>query len=362
MKTYADYEAFQAEDFLNDLPFQTWVRQPTPEMDAYWQGLLGLHPHLRSAFDHARLLALGLEASWINFSDAYVDAAYQRLELCLPDSELLPAEWPAEEIKYDGKRGVGIIWKQPAWISTVAAAVVLLIASLFTYSYFFRSQVFQTQYGEVKTVTLYDGSTVTLNANSRLVQPSRYRWRTERSVQLNGEAYFAVHKQPLRRGYRKFTVRTAQINVEVYGTQFDVYARFPKTRVQLDEGQIQLTGPVTHQRLTMRPGQIAQLTLQKPVIRLSEIVPHQRHQATSWQRNKLLFTNADMDELAERFAEIYGLELVLTGEIFDGQQFQGELPVNDVEQAISIITQTFGVRAIREERRIHFVYAPTSDQ
>jgi len=62
-----------------------------------------------------------------------------------------------------------------------------------------------------------------------------------------------------------------------------------------------------------------------------------------------------MDELARRFNEVYGLRLVLRGEAFAGQQFIGELPVTDADKALTILSETFGLKAVHDKDRVYFV-------
>jgi len=72
--------------------------------------------------------------------------------------------------------------------------------------------------GEIKTITLPDETKVTLNAESRLTYPAVFA--NERSVELLGEAIFDVTHD----SNRPFTVATADMNVKVLGTVFDVKA------------------------------------------------------------------------------------------------------------------------------------------
>jgi ferric-dicitrate binding protein FerR (iron transport regulator) len=73
--------------------------------------------------------------------------------------------------------------------------------------------------GKRKTVRMPDGSTITLEANSRLTYPNRFAGNT-RDVELAGEAFFEVtpnHEKP-------FIVHTANIMATVLGTSFNVEA------------------------------------------------------------------------------------------------------------------------------------------
>ena len=337
MKSYNDYIPFATDDFLADPAFRTWISQPTPEMDAYWRGLLKTNPHLSEAFAEARVLAQGLESTWTSFSDAYVEALYERLLLPQPKLQLR-------------------VWHN-SWQLISGVAASLLLGLIWAYSFFLLPQQIQTAYGEVRTLTLYDGSVVTLTANSQLKIPSRYHWRQKRQVWLTGEGYFVVQKQrhDHTSKYRKFVVHTERIDVAVIGTRFSLYTRSQQTQVFLEEGRVELADATTRQRLLMRPGQVVQYSAREQFHRIQPTPAAQKRQLTVWRKNLLVFNGASMGELTHRFAEVYGLELVLQGELFAQQQFVGELPVDDVQKALLIISETFGSKAVRDGNHVYFI-------
>jgi ferric-dicitrate binding protein FerR (iron transport regulator) len=342
MKSYADYTHFAAADFLHDAEFRAWIRQPGPERDAWWRGLAGTHPHLKPELAQARLLALGLESTWTGFSDAYVEERFERLRT----DEAGRPEPVGRVLPLPARR-----WRRLA----VAACLGLLVAAGGGgYVHVFTETVRQTAYGQLQTVALYDGSVVTLNANSRLRLPSRWAWRTTREVWLDGEAYFSVAKQPGPTGFRKFTVHTTRLDVEVLGTRFNVYARPTKTQVLLDEGHVLLRDATTHQTLPLRPGQLVEYVaaVRRPP---RQAAPTEVRSLAAYRQNRLLFDDAPLSELAQRFEEVYGLGLLFEGLSFENQHFTGELPVNDLDKAVLILAESFDGQARREPQRIVLV-------
>lgn len=345
MQPTPDYSTFQADDFLNDPSFRAWIANPSLDTNAHWQDLLRHYPHLRIPFSQALLLGQGMEVSWTELSDTYTQELLERIKHRL--------EQPEERLEPTVVRRIS--WRKPINKVAAAAAVILLAGGWWAYAYYFTGNTYRTQYGETLSLNLYDGSDVTLNANSRLSLPTRYAWRTERAVSLSGEAYFKVKKQPSDSGGRTFTVKTDKVEVEVLGTQFSVYARPARTTVLLDEGSIRLVDRASRRPILMQPGQVVELTPNKPIAQSSTVDPEKAKQLTSWRSNVLIFDDADMRELAQRFGEVYGLDLVLRGDVFTNQEFRGELPVNDVNQALKILSETFDCKVIQEGKRVYFV-------
>ncbi len=347
MKPYSDYISYDAEAFLADPSFRAWIAGPTPEMTAYWQGLLKNHSHLRQPFEQARLLAQGLESTWISFSQTYVDELYQKTLGNLP---VEPVDSPV------ARRPLRF---RLSW--AYAAAVLLpLLTGLATYDYFFREKLIHTGNAELRTLTLYDGSEIKLNANSQLRIPSRFKWRSSREVWLTGEGFFAVQKQldDQTGSKRKFTVHTERAEVAVLGTRFTIYNRSRQTRVLLEEGRIALTDPVAGKMFLMKPGQVASYKKGDKTYRVEKADTEQQRPLTAWRSHLLVFENAPIAELKQRFQEVYGIELVMEGEEFKEQQFTGELPLSDTRKALNILSETFGLEAVPYQDRIYFLSNP----
>ncbi|GAA4445299.1 hypothetical protein GCM10023091_36760 [Ravibacter arvi] len=347
MKPYSDYISYDAEAFLADPSFRAWIAGPTPEMKAYWQGLLKCYPHLRHPFGQAQLLAQGMESTWISFSQTYVDELFRKTLTTLPAEQAdSPVAGRSTRLRF-------------RW-AYAAAVLFPLVSGLLVYDYFFREKLIQTGNAEVRTLTLYDGSEIKLNANSQLRLPSRFKWRSTREVWFTGEGSFFVQKQleDDTGKKRKFTVHTERAEVAVLGTRFTVYNRSQRTRILLEEGRIALTDPVAGKMFLMKPGQVASYKKGDGTYRMEKADAEQQRPLTAWRSHLLVFENAPMTELKQRFQEVYGIELVMEGEEFKEQYFTGELPLNDTQKALIILSEAFGLEAVPYQDRIYFLSNP----
>jgi transmembrane sensor len=119
-----------------------------------------------------------------------------------------------------------------AFLLAIAAAVVWQTQ---------RYALYTTDIGERRSIVLADGSTVDLNARSRLrVEFSG----TERRVELlDGQALFQVAKDP----HRPFIVRSGEAFVRAVGTQFDVYVKASGTTVTVLEGRVAVYSAATRE-------------------------------------------------------------------------------------------------------------------
>jgi len=126
-------------------------------------------------------------------------------------------------------------------VGYAAAAAVLLVALLAGAAFWLKrpavhADEYVTQVGGLESVSLADGSGVTLNTATRIQVELRDH---ERRIELReGEAYFTVAKDP----GRPFVVEAGDKRVVAIGTQFAVRREGGEVRVVVTEGSIHLQG------------------------------------------------------------------------------------------------------------------------
>ena len=109
--------------------------------------------------------------------------------------------------------------------------------------------------GKMFKIILSDSTEVFMNADSRLIYPSRFTGK-ERSVFLEGEAYFHVAKDR----QHPFIVHTHNLQTRVLGTEFNVssYKDAP-TQITLIEGSVEVYDRQQQRTARMKPGEQASL-------------------------------------------------------------------------------------------------------
>ncbi len=107
---------------------------------------------------------------------------------------------------------------------------------------------------QIASIVLTDGSKVFLNSASSIRYPVAFTGH-ERSVEITGEVYFEIAKDPSR----KFSVRSRGVTTEVLGTHFNVNA-YPdevSRKITLIEGRVKVTA--NNENVILKPGQQAEL-------------------------------------------------------------------------------------------------------
>jgi transmembrane sensor len=124
--------------------------------------------------------------------------------------------------------------KRRTIIYSVAASLALLLTCTWLVWRHNSSENVFAERGQQTDFQLPDGSNVLLNADTK-ISFHRVKFRRERYLTLNGEAFFSVKKG------NPFVISTKKANIRVLGTSFNVYARDESFRVSCFTGKIQVT-------------------------------------------------------------------------------------------------------------------------
>jgi ferric-dicitrate binding protein FerR (iron transport regulator) len=252
-----------------------------------------------------------------------------------------PAEVPVRKLKPDHNAETkGFNWSHVRQIAAAILLVVGLATGYFLYKNAGRQKEYTTTFGQIKTITLPDNSTVILNANSKISFRESWEPTEKREVWLEGEAFFDVTHT---KNHQKFKVHTSDnVYVEVLGTRFDVLYRIDKTRVVLSSGKVQLNIAAAQQRqaITMAPGDLVELKKEKVLLKRQRINP--KH-FSSWTQHILQFDGTPLAEIITLLEENYGLQVAVADSALLKRKLWGSIPSNNVELLLSAMSNSFNL-------------------
>jgi transmembrane sensor len=188
------------------------------------------------------------------------------------------------------------------WLSGVAAAIVIAIASLLFPEQ--RKEPAQVTVvaakGAHRSVVLPDHSIIHLNAGSQVTFPAKFTGK-ERRVQLTGEAFFEVapdHTKP-------FIVQTGAINTTVLGTTFNVqaYAGDEAVAVTVTTGKVKVEA--NNRMVVLTPGLRTVYGKNKGSFTVGKA---DTTTVTGWRQNRLVFEDASLGELCKILGRHYNVE------------------------------------------------------
>lgn len=190
-----------------------------------------------------------------------------------------------------------------------------------------RQNVLHTPAGGTYKVTLSDGSSVWLNAASRLSFPESFIGDT-REVTLEGEAFFQVAHD----ASKPFIVRAANREIRVLGTEFNVlaYADEPEWQTTLVSGKVELKHE--GKRYTLRPGQQARSRGEDLVLRRVNTPVY-----TAWKDDVFMFDQVDLQTILRRFSRWYDIDIRYEVQR-KNDRFVGSIPrTANLEDALEIL-------------------------
>ena len=341
------------EFLLMDLNFRDWVIQPKPETERYWKTWLKNNPDKKEDFLLAKELIQKLEFKRVKVSDERYDKIFEKTLLGKK------SKYASSNQHFLKKLDLSSYWRVAAML--VAAAFISLL--------YFSDQFYDAEEmaGQMEMITksndagrksqiyLPDGTIVWLNSQSSIQYKPDFSGST-RSVELSGEAYFEVAKDPSK----KFIVKTSAMSVTAIGTQFNVnaYSSVDRHQVALAEGKImvQKTDKLNEddQKVYLDPGQSLSVFKSNGQMIQSSFDPKK---ILSWRDGIIYFEDAVFEEVVEVLQRWYGKTIIVHNIEKAGQwQFSSEFnneTLDNVMQNISY-SKNFGYTIEGETVNITF--------
>ncbi|MBS1566867.1 MAG: FecR domain-containing protein, partial [Bacteroidetes bacterium] len=214
-----------------------------------------------------------------------------------------------------------------------------------------------TRFGEIKRITLPDGSLVVLNANSVMRLPQNWSNTEDRQVWLEGEAYFEVAKKPST--HQKFVVHAPMVDVQVLGTRFNVNTRRRQSIVSLEEGRVQLVvqgvvkevverskGKSTFQ---LAPGETAIIDTAKEAVinENKEVVFH-----SGWSRNEFHFDHTPLSQVAGMIEDVYGYKMQYADTSYMSRNISGDLRAANINEFVRVLEVALHLKLTIENKTI----------
>lgn len=236
-----------------------------------------------------------------------------------------------------------------------AAVVVAVVSSTILATLYLSDRLEEESYntlyvpaGQRAQLTLQDGTEVWLNAQSTLKYPSRFS-KKQRKVEVVGEAFFDV----VTDSKRPFIVGTPQVNLEVLGTQFNIYSYSEVDYVEttLIEGSLKVADKLNvNNSAILKPNE--QLVIHDGVFTISHVY-NKEH--LLWKEGVYSFDNERLIDLIKKLEIYYDVTIEIEDpEIFDLKytgKFRQRDGIDEILEILQII-QPFKIVKDRDNNRI----------
>ena len=223
-----------------------------------------------------------------------------------------------------------------------ALAAVLALSVTAGWWYYLKDAVFKASDGEKLSVSLPDGSSVTLNSNSQLKLLDDFDG-AERKVRLKGEAFFNVAKDQSR----PFVVDVGGSQVQVTGTSFNINYTDRLLAVSV------VTGSVT---VASSRGEMSVSKNQKIVVSddgdLS--LTEWEENDLAWYSGELVIDNKTIAEIAALLEKLFDKK-VKVAESIAGCRMSAKIKYETINDVLQLIEDTLDVKWRYESNHV-FIY------
>lgn len=258
----------------------------------------------------------------------------------------LDKDWSALRKELDKKtvvKSIDGVSRRIRWIGVAASLLVLMAAAWWLF--------FDTSVGIKEVVArngdleyeMQDGTIVSLHQGSSIrFLPDLEK---ERKVVLEGDAFFEVHRDPVR----PFRIATQNLQIEVLGTSFYVDARENQPVVQV----IVRTGVVSfgkdQDKVLLEAGQTG--TYVRATGDLTQNLTTDSNYL-SWKSSTLIFDHTPLDQVVFAINRQYGSEVTLENQDLKKCQLTATYQDQTLESVLSILEKTFDLKAVRSDGRV----------
>jgi ferric-dicitrate binding protein FerR (iron transport regulator) len=251
-----------------------------------------------------------------------------------------------EKVKGEGKReGVVRRMRLVSWLKIAALFILVAGAVLLGYQVFTESKIVELAVvSKALPVvdTLPDGSVVTLNKNSSLAYPSKFKGET-RTIALKGEAFFNVtpnKEQP-------FIINVNDVQVKVVGTSFNIRSEAGVTEVIVETGVVQVTR--NGKTVELRPAEKLKLGGVDSVAAKENV----EDKLYNYYRTKeFVCDDTPLWKLVEVLNEAYDATIVIENPAIRSEKLDVTFENESLSRILEIVSETLRITVSKEGDRI----------
>ena len=314
MNKYLQYDSF---DFAQEQSFVRWVRKSDIKDIVFWEEWTAKHPEKEEEVTKAISLVNQITFKKEKIGAGVEDKVWSGIKEVIEEVSSTNNQF-TKQVTTSKSINNGRLIRLASLAAVAAMAIFFLMVN--TQSDF--DSTVQTQFADIQSITLPDGSVVQLNSDSKLSYDSK-RWGSDRMIELKGEAFFEVKKGS------KFTVHTDNGNVKVLGTSFNVYSRAKAFDVYCKTGKVSVTAEKSTTILT--PNQAVSIQNQKHNIQ-KIVKPNENR--SNWKEGLYTYTAENVGEVVKELERQLDIKILIS-ETLKKKLYTGSFNTVGIESALS---------------------------
>ena len=179
-------------------------------------------------------------------------------------------------------------------------------------------------YGKRFNVVFSDGSKAYLNSGSIIKYPVKFIENIKREVFLEGEAFFDVAENK----NNLFVVNSNGINVEVYGTKFNVrnYSEDFNSDIVLVEGSVGIKNSEILEETILKPGFKGSVNKENFSVETTKV---NTKIYTSWIDGEVIFRNETFSQILKKLERLYNVTIIDNRQELSNEFFNAAIDVEN---------------------------------
>lgn len=278
--------------------------------------------------------------------------------------------------KADQMGHLGVISRKVFKWSVAAAVVMGLYFVAHWWMQGSNMVIYETGYGERLEFVLDDGTTVNLNADSKIAWNNNWLEKGIREIKLEGEAYFDVSHVDQNGNPDKeetnittripFQVITSDLTIRVLGTAFNTFQRRGKTEVFLERGEVEVSLRNSNDKKTinqlpstskvrgktsidsdpvevirMKPGDWVSFSSEKNVLEQKEV---EKPKALSeWKDGTLSYQDVEFRLMLQSLEDLYGKSFKVDDPLLLNRRVNVGVPYEDWDTVMDMMEIMLGI-------------------
>lgn len=229
--------------------------------------------------------------------------------------------------------------RNPRRLLAMAASVALMVGLLSVTLLVDRPQfdlTAQSEPGQLRELSLVDGSQITLNMGSS-VEVRYFDDRREVTLQ-GGEAFFSVAPD----NQRPFVISAGSGQVTVVGTRFNVRLGEQLLDVAVEQGKVAVNaGSARMPPVLLSAGEVVQADYQSGQQQMSRLAPDE---VASWRSGQLIFHERPLAQLLQELSRYLGKPVALADASLAERKLSGSLDIYQPQDFLSSLPLLLPVR------------------
>lgn len=226
------------------------------------------------------------------------------------------------------------------YLLPMAATVLFSLTSMIWWqdAYYITSSDYYTLTGDRESVTLTDGSVITLNTDSAI--DVEFDQRKRLIELLNGE----INVQVAPNQNRPFIVKAGEMHVTALGTAFIVRKHSdapPTVTVTEHSVNVEASDPTTRPVTLQEGEQISLLEKQDSFTSVKTIDPSEE---SAWLDGKYVFFDKSLEEVIKELSRYYEGRIVIRDETLNKMRITGVLDIDDPITSLQSLAESLPIK------------------